>query len=156
MKKKTIIIISILVVGIIIGLLIILFANPKAQLRRKLKVELPENAKIVRHSEFMDGLCIRHAYEICFTNMNFDEMMDNYLSECGDKNKSMNLDSILSDALGEFGVPYRKKWLNPDNETIVWYNLRIDNLRTVITQDDVGGYHVYIEWLWTPYSMFLQ
>lgn len=152
MKKKTLIILIILLALIAIGMILFILLNrPETALRRKYGIVLPENAEIANYSCSFSGLTIDHDYEIVFNSLSFDEIMDKYLYKCGDKQQTDDIEMIKSIASSEAsGVPFGKHWLDVNEETIVWWHEKSKISRTVVTQDGDGRYHAYISWFWDP------
>ncbi len=159
MRKKTLIILMILLALIAIGtILFILLNRPETAVRRKLGVRLPDTAKIENHALYWGTYSIRHTYEINFGAMSFDEIMDDYLFKCANKqnNFAEYYNSSIADGGGIPTIPYRKNWLDVSEETILYWGEPSRSTRIVVTEDPEGNHHVYIEWFDDWYGFLMK
>ncbi|MCR5808104.1 MAG: hypothetical protein K6G56_00925 [Clostridiales bacterium] len=159
MKKKTLIILIILLALIAIGMILFILLNrPETALRRKLGVKLPDTAKIENDALYWDTDSFRHAYEIDFGPMSFDEIMDDYLFKCANKqnNSAEYYNNSIADGGGIPPIPYQKSWLDVSEETILYWGYSSRSTRIVVTEDTEGNHHVYIEWFDDWYGFLMK
>lgn len=132
------------------AIIILLLNDPKRVIRKKGGLDLEKDDCIIRFSTFFDGFCLCRAYDVLFDEDELEKIMRQleYIVEGLDN--TMDPAYIQSIADGDYGVPYKKHWLNPEKEMVLFCFDMINGTRMTVTQTDSGKYHLYIEWSNNP------
>lgn len=159
MKRRTVfLILFVITVTLTLAVLAIL-NNPKRALFKKTGIEAGDNIAIAKYSFYLDfaGFYLVHACQIDFEQEQYDLVMGK-LNAVADISESDSEINSITEAAERGCIPYKKGWMDAERETVLcgsYYELAEVPL-AVVSQDESGTYHAYLEWDWSPFQFLTK
>lgn len=123
--------------------------TPRRAIARKMDLELPDGAEVVRSAQRFEQLDIGYAYEIRISEEDYPFVLWNLQRFYGGEEVTFDDDDV--DKAG--GFPYKRGWYDPAEYEFVWGGKMLDThsfratgcTRAIVARASDGSYRLFID-----------